>query len=72
MYGVVIVHETLLEVLGPESIELAEPFRNKPVKSIVGPLLRTTLNNHVAQFPFLSRRQIDFEQFVRALFEIDR
>ena len=47
--GVVILHECLLEALRPYAIKLAESFTYETVECVVRSLLRTTLDNHVAQ-----------------------
>lgn len=59
MYRVVIFLERLLELLGPDSVEFAEPFTNEAVELRVRSFLRTTLDDHVAHFDLgisISRR----------------
>jgi hypothetical protein len=46
---VVVFAKGFLETIGPDTIQLAEPFTDQAVKVGVGAFLRATLDNHVAQ-----------------------
>jgi hypothetical protein len=45
----VVVDEALLVRVGPDLVDLAEPFAHQAVELAKGPLLRATLDDHVAQ-----------------------
>jgi len=42
-----------------------------PVERQVGPILRATLNYHVAKLDFLTRPDLELEQLMTALFELN-
>lgn len=46
---VIVFLKCVLEVVGPDSIELAEAFPNQAVEVGVGAFLRATFDNHVAK-----------------------
>lgn len=64
MDGVEVGRKRFLKGFTPHSVEFAEPFPNKTVEAGVGTLLRTTLDDHVAELDFLAFLDVDFHQLV--------
>ena len=44
---------------------------NMPIEGQVGPILRATLNDHIAKLDFLTWPDLKLEQLMTALFELD-
>lgn len=49
MDRVVVLLESVLEVVGPDSVEFTKPLSDETKELRVGSFLRTTFDNHVAQ-----------------------
>jgi hypothetical protein len=60
MDGRVIHSETFVKTLLVHSGHIAQPLADQAIHGHVGALLRTTLNQHVTQFLFLSDGKIQF------------
>lgn len=56
--------ECLFKGFLPVAIEIAEPFPHETVKSRECAFLRTTFDNHVYEFHFLTFLDIDFHEFM--------
>lgn len=70
MNSVVVFGERLLEQVGPQAVELSKALTNQAEEFGVGLLLRAALDDHRWQFVLLTRRKLDFHQFVTRFFEI--
>lgn len=64
MDGVEVGRKRFLKGFTPHPVEFAEPFSNKTVETGVGTLLRTTLDDHVAEFDLLAFLNVDLHQLV--------
>lgn len=68
---VVVFGKSSLEQVGPQTVDLREPFANEPIELRVRSLLRATLDNHGRQFVLETSRQGYFHQLVTAFFKVD-
>lgn len=64
----VVIPKRSLQAIGPNAVELAEPFTDMSIERRIRPFLRTTLDNHVDQFNLLTLLKLNLQQFVNSFF----
>lgn len=72
MDGVVVRAEAVFKVDRPHRVELGQSLAHEAVEFVVAPLLRATLNHHVAQLALVPLWHLHLEQLVHRLLKVER
>lgn len=72
MASFVLFLEDFLERTDVLVLDLAKALRQLAEELLVGPLLRATIQDHVAQFLLLARLDLHLEQLVRTFLVVER